>query len=77
MYHVCTRNDGPIYQGRGKNRKAIMFYGLNEAIDFAKEYSKAHQNVCEIFDGYTDVYNKEKDRKVAAYKKGNVIYYNK
>ena len=76
MYHCCTRSDGQIYQGRGKNKKAIAFQGLGEAINFARGYSSKHQTICEIFDCRANVVNKETDRKVAAYKKGGVIYFN-
>lgn len=76
MYNCCTRSEGQIYQGRGKNKKAISFFGLGDAINFARDYSIKYQTVCEVFNCRENIFNKDTDKKVAAYKKGGVIYFN-
>lgn len=77
MYYCCVRNHGPISQGRGSNRHMIYYRGLDDSIRFAKEYSKKHDNTCEIF-YCSDLngWNEDHARKVAAYKKGTNIYFN-
>ena len=76
MYYCCTRSEGPIYQGRGKNRKAIHYFGMNDAIRFAKEYSIKYQKICEVWKNDYKEWDEEKAKKVAAYKKGETIYFN-
>ena len=80
MYYCCTRSEGLIYQGRGKNRHEISFRGLDESIKFAKEYSIKYQKACEVYEMNTalsSIFDKAKARKVAAYKKGTIIYLNR
>lgn len=75
MYYCCTRSEGPICQGRGKDRLMIKYSMIKEAIAFAREYSIKHQKVCEVFRNDSKEWDGKTAIKVAAYKKGETIYY--
>ena len=77
MYYCCTRSEGLIYQGRGKNKKVVKFRGLGDTSKFAREYSIKNQKVCEVFESDIEQWNPEKNRKTVAYKKGELIYFNR
>ena len=76
MYFCCTRKNELITTGRGKSKSELKFNNLPEALKLAKEYSIKSQGFVDVYYGKGESHNIEQDRKVAAYKKGNTIYFN-
>lgn len=77
MYYLSTKSEGPIVRGRGEKRALLHYPSYAQAGRECKEYSIKHACICEVFHGdKMNGVNVEKDKKVIAYKKGELIYFN-